>query len=1091
MATEQQRRDVRQELTDELIRLVEAGVAPWQKPWDALEAATVLQLPQNPVTGKPYRGGNSIQLLIAATKMGQSDDPRWCTYKQAQAAGWQIKKGAKAQTIQYWKWEDEEKRGNPITGKSDTVKVKREVPSAFYASVFHASQIDGIPLYAPPAQFKEKWETVELAEKIIAQSGARIVHDQLDKAYYAPGADDIHLPPKAAFASSLDYYEVLLHEIGHWSGHESRLNRDLSGGFGSASYAREELRAQLASLFISAELGVPFNPQRHAAYQASWIAILKEDKNEIYQAASQAHQIAEFVMGLSQPSIQVQSQVIKGDLSPAVESQSLGYGTPPQAGDRATRGSGSQKITYQQIAEALSFISANLSRDGWAKIGMAIKSEFPGEDGFILFDNWSQSGESYKTSSTVSTWRSIKTDGGITVASLLKEAMDGGWKPDQQTQVRMSRPAPALSPERTEVAAKEAALKLVKQEQTAAQAAEMWESGTPDMITPYLDRKGVGSYGLRAMPNGVLLVPLVDEEGKLWNIQRILTQRPENTDTDKFYLKDGRKSGLFHLVGEITEDQPILFAEGYATAASLHEATGHPVVVAFDSGNLVRVANIFRGFYPDKTMVVCGDDDVLNTHNTGRAKATEAGEAIGAKVVFPTAVGFKGKDFNDLHRQYGRETGDKLIKDLLGEMDSTIAPMNETVAPSVETVIQIGSKTESFLVNSVEVEEIASTVVAPTTGGVTLLDTLMVRLSAQFLFAEGNFYFRDNKNTLAFVDTGNSFKTKHNHPEVVQAIVALARAKGWQQLHLDGSPEFLSQSWVEASLIGLKVTGYTPAPLDRVKLQERIALQIKDEMAIPKMPFIGDTKTTPNRNTEPTPLLARNNKGEPATISQIRFQLHEKGITDTAAIDATIAALDTVLQTPRAYVGVLLEHGSAPYKFNADENHSNYYAKLKTSKGEEVVWGVDIKRAMQESAPAIGEPILLAYQGAKPVKVWTTVKDDTGRVIGQEEITTNRNTWLAQTVQKLHEEAQVGVVTAPVDAQPKEKGAIETNLPEGKGHEIVSRALTVNQIPKGIAATSVAAVADGLMSSGKNMGGQHNVKLQQNPDTPQRLTPIR
>ncbi len=1090
MATEQQRRDVRQELTDELIRMVEAGTAPWQKPWDATAAATALQMPQNPVTGKPYRGGNSIQLLIAATKMGEGDDPRWCTYKQAQAEGWQIKKGSKAQTIQYWKWDDDEKRSNPVTGATDTVKIKRGVPSAFYASVFHASQIDGIPEYQPPTTAREEWQAVELAEKIIAQSGARIVHDQLDRAFYSPNKDDIHIPPRAAFATSLDYYEVVLHEIGHWSGHETRLNRDLSGGFGSASYAREELRAQLASLFMSAELGVPFNPQRHAAYQASWIAALKEDKNEIYQAASQAHQIAEFVIGLSQSPIQEQPQEANSELSPAVESQTLGYGTPPQV-DRPSGKASFDRITYERTAEALSFISPNLGRDDWAKIGMAIKSEFPSDDGLSLFDSWSQGGESYKASSVVSTWRSIKAEGGVTIATLLKEAVNGGWKPDQQTQERMSRPAPAPSPERAEAAAKEAALKLVKQEQTAAQAAEMWESGTPDVITPYLDRKGVGSHGLRAMPNGVLLVPLVDEEGKLWNIQRILTQQPENADTDRFYLKDGRKSGLFHLVGEIVEDRPILFAEGYATAASLHEATGHPVVVAFDSGNLVRVANIFRGFYPDKTMVVCGDDDVLNAHNTGRAKAIEAGEAIGATVVFPAAVGFKGKDFNDLLSQYGRETGGKLIKDLLGEMGSTIAPTNGAGAPSVETVIQIGSKAEPSLINSVEAKEIGPVVATPNTGGVSLQDTLMARLKEQFLFAEGNFYFRDKKTTLAFIDGGNSFKTEHNQPEVVQAIVALAQARGWKQLYLDGSPEFLSQAWVEASLIGLKVTGYTPAPIDRVKLEERIALQIKDEMAIPKMPFISDTKTTPNRTTEPTPLVTKNNKGEPATISQIRFQLHEKGITDTAAIYTTIAALATVLQTPRSYVGVLLEHGSAPYKFNVDDNRSNYYAKLKTSKGEEVIWGVDIKRAMQENAPAIGEPILLAYQGAKPVKVWAAVKDDKGRVVGQEEITTNRNTWLAETIQKLHEEAQAGVIAAPVDAQPKETGAIDTNLPKGKGHAIVSRALAINQIPKDIAATSVAAVADGLVSSGKNMEGQHTVKLQQKSDAPQRITPIR
>ncbi len=1089
MATEQQRRDVRQELTDELIRMVEAGTAPWQKPWDATAAATALQMPQNPVTGKPYRGGNSIQLLIAATKMGQGDDPRWCTYKQAQAEGWQIKKGSKAQTIQYWKWDDDEKRSNPVTGATDTVKVKRDVPSAFYASVFHASQIDGIPEYQPPTAALAEWEAVELAEKIIAQSGARIVHDQLDRAFYSPNKDDIHLPPRAAFASSLDYYEVVLHEIGHWSGHETRLNRDLSGGFGSASYAREELRAQLASLFMSAELGVPFNPQRHAAYQASWIVALSEDKNEIYQAASQAHQIAEFVIGLSQLPIQEQSQEANSEPSLAVESQTLGYGTPPQV-DRPSGKASFDRITYEKTAEALSFISPNHGRDDWAKIGMAIKSEFPGDDGLSLFDSWSQGGESYKASSVVSTWKSIKAEGGVTIATLLKEAVNGGWKPDQQTQERMSRPTPASNPERVEATAKEAALKLVKQEQTAVQAAELWAAGTPDMITPYLVRKGVGSYGLRAMPNGVLLVPLVDEEGKLWNLQRILTQRPDNADTDRFYLKDGRKSGLFHLIGEIAEDQPILFSEGYATGASLHEASGYPVVVAFDSGNLVRVAKLFRDFYPSKPMVVCGDDDVQNIHNTGRAKAIEAGAAIDATVVFPAAEGFKGKDFNDLHSQYGREIGDKLIRGLLGEKISTFSPVPEVVTPPIETGDQTGSEIEPLLTNSIDQED-AELAVAQTIGGASLLDALMGRLKEQFLFAEDKFYFRDKKTTLAFIDGGQTFKTEHNNLEVVQAIVALAHAKGWKQLHISGSQEFLSQAWVEASLMGLKVTGFTPAPVDRVKLQERITVQIKDDMAIPKQQFNESTQASSSRSTEPTPLVTKNNKGEPATISQIRLQLREKGITDAAAIETTIASLATVLNTPRSYVGVLLEHGEAPYKFNTQEKRNNYYAKLQTARGEEVVWGVDIKRAMEEHNPPIGEPILLAYQGAKPVQFKVAVRDDAGRVVGQEEITTNRNTWLAETIQKLHDEAQIGVITPLVESQSKEASSINTELSKGKGFQIVSRAMAINRIPKDIAASTVAAVAESLLSSGQNLGGQHSVKLQQVPTTSQSITPSR
>ena len=134
---------------------------------------------------------------------------------------------------------------------------------------------------------------------MLSACGVSIHHDQHDSAYYAPASDSIHLPPRAGFARQEDYYEVALHEVGHSTGYSSRLNCNLTGSFGSPEYAREELRAQMCSLYLSAELGVPFNPERHAAYQASWIKALKEDKNEIFRAARDAELMADYVIGLS------------------------------------------------------------------------------------------------------------------------------------------------------------------------------------------------------------------------------------------------------------------------------------------------------------------------------------------------------------------------------------------------------------------------------------------------------------------------------------------------------------------------------------------------------------------------------------------------------------------------------------------------------------------------------------------------------------------------------------------------------------------------------------------------------------------------
>lgn len=1121
MATEQQRRDIRQELTDELVRLVEEGVAPWQKPWDPTAAAAAFQLPINPVTGKTYRGGNSIQLIIAASKIGRSEDPRWCTYKQAQAQGWQVKKGAKAQTIQYWKWEREETRQSPVTGNSETVSVKLDSPSAFYASVFHASQIEGIGIYEPPPMAKERWEIVALAEEIIEKSGSRIIHDQLDRAFYAPHLDEIHLPPRAAFETQLDYYEVLLHEIGHWTGHESRLNRDLSGGFGSPRYAREELRAQLASLFLSAEIGIPYNPQRHAAYQANWVEALKNDKNEIYQAASQAHQIAEYVIGLSKTFTLSKSLDVNVMQQPSESNDVQGYGVRPNKENIMAQ----QNVNpnkFGQVAEALNFISSSTGRDEWVKIAMAIKSEFSGDDGFSLFDSWSQSGDNYKASSAVSTWQSIKAEGGITISTLFNAAIQGGWKPPEATQESIRQPKPEFTsgPKDDTTSQNEKALKLAKQEQTAAQALELWESGTPDTITPYLERKGVDSHGLRAMPNGILLVPLVDEDGKLWNLQRILPNQPENADTDKFYLKDGRKSGLFHVIGDIQENSQILFAEGYATGASLHEATKNPVVITFDSGNLVRVAKLFREFYPSRPMVVCGDDDVANTHNTGRKKALEAGSAIGSPVIFPQAEGFSGKDFNDLIAQYGRDVGGQQINRLLNLANSNVSqslmpsppdqvvqmdephqqPAEQATSSPIPTPGSVDSEddigaSENFeteaqpaFINTVENEDI-SPALAPMEDGRSLLDKVTASLKDQFLFADGKFYFRDKNTTLAFVDDGKTFKTQHSHPEVVQAIVALAHAKGWKQLHINGSLDFMRKTWLEASLLGLNVSGYVPDPLDHAKLKERRAVMATDMADKPSANLNSVTTSDRSLDIQSVSNMAASVQRESILQAQIREQLKATGVKDEKALDTTIASVSDLLKTPRVYVGVLLEHGDAPYKFNKNEKRHNYFAKLKSADGEQTIWGVDIKRAFEENAPRIGETILLAHQGSQPVTVSVDLTDPKGQVVGQEKITTERNIWIAESLQKLHEEAQVGVVISRQEgAQPASTDLNTQAMTQNKGLEIVARAMAINQVPKDIATSSIAALAESLQTTHQPQSKVMHVRFEQASSQKQRLS---
>jgi hypothetical protein len=166
-------------------------------------------------------------------------------------------------------------------------------------TVFNAQQIDGIPLHTPKQH--TTFEAVQAGEQILRNSGANIAHDQADRAFYSRSQDAIHLPPKDAFKEAAGYYGTALHELAHWTGHPSRLDRSTlteSYRFGDVNYAKEELRAELASVFLSAQRGIPHDPEQHAAYVNSWVGALRRDKNEIFRAAHDASKATDFILAL-------------------------------------------------------------------------------------------------------------------------------------------------------------------------------------------------------------------------------------------------------------------------------------------------------------------------------------------------------------------------------------------------------------------------------------------------------------------------------------------------------------------------------------------------------------------------------------------------------------------------------------------------------------------------------------------------------------------------------------------------------------------------------------------------------------------------
>lgn len=282
--------DLAQAQAQVLIDLMKEGkpFLPFLKPGDP---STINGLPYNPTTCKAYRGGNRVMLWIAGM-VNHFEDNRWLTYKQAQSVGAQVRKGAKSIPLRYVMFPNgQEADGAAIQDAS--LKPWIDKPRTFFFNVFNAEQIEGLP---PPPQRPETppHERHERCEALLKASGAVIVLGASGP-HYAPKADKIGLPYPERFVSPDAYYAAATHELAHWTGHESRLNRDLSGAFGSESYAREEIFAELASHIMGVELQIGHDPTQHAAYIHHWIKIAKADPSFLYTAAAAAEKICDFV----------------------------------------------------------------------------------------------------------------------------------------------------------------------------------------------------------------------------------------------------------------------------------------------------------------------------------------------------------------------------------------------------------------------------------------------------------------------------------------------------------------------------------------------------------------------------------------------------------------------------------------------------------------------------------------------------------------------------------------------------------------------------------------------------------------------------
>lgn len=302
----------RKQLVDQVLANLEKGNLFWTQGWVAAGA------PESAVTGKKYRGINNLYLSLVAMAENYGDN-RWATFRQMEEKGWTFKKDeegytlgkGKSVSVEYYEMRDKETKRRFDRSVLDgmTFDEQREYMDKnvywlrkFYR-VFNCSLMDGVPAKEMP--MIDVNDRIEKAEAILDYWNAnesKIVYGG-SQAFYRPSTDEVHLPEREKFMSTQSFYDTALHEIGHSTGHESRLNRDLSGGFGSQSYAMEELRAEIASIFMAQDLGIEPSEDRlqnNAAYIQSWKDEIKENPNALFTAIADADKIARYVSSKEQ-----------------------------------------------------------------------------------------------------------------------------------------------------------------------------------------------------------------------------------------------------------------------------------------------------------------------------------------------------------------------------------------------------------------------------------------------------------------------------------------------------------------------------------------------------------------------------------------------------------------------------------------------------------------------------------------------------------------------------------------------------------------------------------------------------------------------
>jgi antirestriction protein ArdC/phage/plasmid primase-like uncharacterized protein len=682
---------------------VRTGSATWQKPRPPGERF----MPYNPASGAGYHAINAMLLMSRAESRGFSD-ARWMTRREALEAGGWVRQGETGTPVLYWTWQGlapvRDAGGKPMTdqdGNQLRRMVRYECPRVWSAAVFNAEQIGGLAP-APDRPALAERERHERAGAILANAGVPILHGPGDRAFYRLAEDTITLPGRDRFPTGDRYFAAALHQLGHATGHPSRFGRDMAHPLGSDGYARQELRARIASLLLGDELGLGHHPGQHAADASNWIRVLQEDPREIFRAAADAEKIAGLVRGFAPerawqtgqtmdhdsseaeqgaPSdvqeeagfaqVNVRLPVLIQETHPAMTASddrtylAVPYDEKDDAKalgakwDRQAKAwyvpAGVELEAFQPWLPAMGQVHIAVDADPRAEFAQALREAGLQLDGAPQMD-----GRMHRVA--------VEGDHGRERSGAYVGHLDGkpagfiqnfrtglrnDWKATGQAVALGAQDRARMAAEAAQKRHERAAERERQYERTAQEVDAIWTAATPVEAHPYLAEKRVASHGLR-QGDGRLLVPVQDADGKLWSLQHI------GADGMKQFHKEGRVEGGHFVIGDVNRPGPLLIAEGYATAATVHELTGMPAIVAFNAGNLVPVAQTYRALFPDRAITIVGDNDhrreAEGKPNVGREKAEQAAAAIGGFVLLPHfAAQDTGSDWNDLTRSEGRD----------------------------------------------------------------------------------------------------------------------------------------------------------------------------------------------------------------------------------------------------------------------------------------------------------------------------------------------------------------------------------------------------------------------------------------------------